>query len=97
MGKREDIVIIYNKKKRSKLSFIFISIIGFIAIFMPFFGSAIRYQASTLFQNIFDMFGSFCKLAGMVMVGYTFLISLLIIKFILNLKYRIVILISNIH
>jgi len=74
MAKQDDFIIIINKKKKhNSITLIFFTIIAFIAIFIPLLGSTIRYQASFFFQNIFNIFGSICKLAGMVMIGFTFL------------------------
>ena len=78
MGKRNDSIIIYfdkNGKRRSYNHFmvIFIAILAFIAMFMPMFGNTLRYQASYLFQEIFNTIGSFTKLAGLVLVAFGFL------------------------
>jgi hypothetical protein len=78
MAKKDNSIIIYldkNGKRRSKNHFIlvFIAILAFIAIFMPMFGTTLRYQASYLFQEIFNTIGSLTKLAGMVLIAFGFL------------------------
>ena len=78
MGKRNNSITIYlekNGKRRNNNHFmaVFIAILAFIAIFMPFFGSTLRYQASYLFQEIFNTIGSLTKLVGMLLIAFGFL------------------------
>ena len=78
MGKRNNDIIIYldkNGKRRSNNHYmiVFIAILAFIAILMPMFGNTLRYQASHLFQEIFNTIGSLTKLAGMVLIAFGFL------------------------
>lgn len=66
MAKNNDqIVIIYEKKRKSnKIFLIFLSILGFVAIYVPFFGSNLRYMTGTTFKIVFNYLGNFCLVIG---------------------------------
>jgi hypothetical protein len=61
-----------NKRNRSKFGVIFLAVLIFVAVFIPVFGNTLRYQASQLFQNIFNFIGSISKLVGILLVGFGF-------------------------
>jgi hypothetical protein len=57
-------VIIQRKKKPNKAFLAFLGILGFVAIYVPFFGSNLRYMAGTTFKLIFNYLGNFCLIFG---------------------------------
>ena len=54
---KEQIVIIQNKRKSNKTFLIFLGILGFVAIVVPFFGSNLRYMTGTFIKTIFVSVG----------------------------------------
>ena len=65
MAKENNQVIIIQKKRKSnKVFLVFLGILGFVAIFVPFFGSNLRYMTGTAFQLIFTYLGNFCMIVG---------------------------------
>ena len=59
------VVVLYGKKRKSnKVLLAFLGILGFVAIYVPFFGSNLRYMAGTTFKLIFDYLGNFCLIFG---------------------------------
>ncbi|MHA2289326.1 MAG: hypothetical protein ACXABG_11130 [Promethearchaeota archaeon] len=65
MAKENDqYVIIQKKKKPNKTFLMFLAILGFVAIYVPFFGSNLRYMAGTTFKLIFNYLGNFCLILG---------------------------------
>jgi hypothetical protein len=66
MAKNSDqIVIIQGKRRKSNKAFlIFLGILGFIGIYVPFFGSNLRYMTGTIFKLIFTYIGNFCLILG---------------------------------
>jgi len=74
MAKESSQFIIIQKKRKSNRVFLaFLGILGFVAIFVPFFGSNLRYMTGTTFRLIFDYVGNFCLTVG----GALFLINIL--------------------
>jgi hypothetical protein len=78
MRKKDTITLYFDKGEGRKgghrrYILIFMAILVFIAFFMPIFGDTLRYQASHLFQEIFNTVGSFAKIAGIVLIGFGFL------------------------
>ena len=75
MAKNDDpIVIFYGKRRKSnKVVLAFLGILGFVAIYVPFFGSNLRYMTGTAFRLIFTYVGNFCLIIG----GTVFVISIL--------------------
>jgi len=61
-----DRIIIYSQKKRSsnKTFLAFLGILGFIAVYVPFFGSNLQYQTGTIFKFIFNTIGTLCLVLG---------------------------------
>ncbi|MFX0075084.1 MAG: hypothetical protein ACFE96_06560 [Candidatus Hermodarchaeota archaeon] len=66
MAKNSDQIIIIQKKRRkpNKFVVVFLSILGFVAIYVPFFGSNLRYMTGTAFKMIFNYLGTFCLIVG---------------------------------
>ncbi|NVM17011.1 MAG: hypothetical protein HWN80_04795 [Candidatus Lokiarchaeota archaeon] len=57
-------IIIQKKRKSNKIFLIFLGILGFVAIFVPFFGSNLRYMTGNTFKLIFNYLGNFCMILG---------------------------------
>ncbi len=65
MAKNSDqFVIIQKKRKSNKVFLVFLGILGFVAIYVPFFGSNLRYMTSSTFKLIFNNVGNFCLILG---------------------------------
>jgi uncharacterized membrane protein len=65
MAKNNNQFIIIQKRRKSNKAFLaFLGILGFVAIFVPFFGSNLRYMTGTTFKLIFDYVGNFCLILG---------------------------------
>jgi len=74
MSKNSDqLIIIQRKRKSNKVFLVFLGILGFVAIYVPFFGSNLRYMTGTTFRLIFTYVGNFCLTLG----GTLFLINIL--------------------
>jgi peptidoglycan/LPS O-acetylase OafA/YrhL len=72
MAKNKDhIIIIQKKRKPNKFLIVFLSILGFVAIYVPFFGSNLRYMTGTAFKMVFNYLGSFCMIIGGAMLAIT--------------------------
>ena len=69
--------IIQKRRKSNKVFLAFLGILGFVAIYVPFFGSNLRYMTGTTFRLIFTYVGNFCLTLG----GALFLINILKIFF----------------
>ena len=66
MKNKGDRIIIYSQKKRrsNKTFLAFLGILGFIAVYVPFFGSNLQYQTGTIFKFIFNTIGTLCLVLG---------------------------------
>ncbi len=74
MAKNSNQFIIIQKRRKSNRVFLaFLGILGFVAIFVPFFGSNLRYMTGTTFKIIFNYVGNFCLTVGSTL----FLITIL--------------------
>jgi peptidoglycan/LPS O-acetylase OafA/YrhL len=58
------VYILKEKRKPNKFIVVFLSILGFVAIYVPFFGSNLRYMTGTTFKLIFNYLGTFCLIIG---------------------------------
>lgn len=58
------VYILKEKRKPNKFIVVFLSILGFVAIYIPFFGSNLRYMTGTTFKLIFNYLGTFCLIIG---------------------------------
>jgi hypothetical protein len=83
MGRNNKHITFYfnddERERHHRVVVIFIAILAFIAIFVPIFGTTLRYQTSHLFQEIFNTIGSLAKLAGIILATFGF-ISIFISK-----------------
>lgn len=72
MVKKNSFFSFYQEKKsKSRTSTgIFFGILGFIAIWVPFFGMNLQFQIGTFFYIIFTKLGELCILAGWIMLGF---------------------------
>jgi hypothetical protein len=70
-------IIIQKRRKSNKVFLAFLGILGFVAIFVPFFGSNLRYMTGTTLNLIFTYAGNFCLIIG----GTLFVINILKIFF----------------
>jgi len=57
-------IIIQKRRKSNKVVLAFLGILGFVAIYVPFFGSNLRYMTGTTFKLIFTYVGNFCLIVG---------------------------------
>jgi len=65
MAKNSDqLIIIQKRRKSNKVFLVFLGILGFVAIYVPFFGSNLRYMTGTTFRLIFTYVGNFCLIVG---------------------------------
>lgn len=65
MAKNSNQFIIIQKRRKSNRVFLaFFGILGFVAIYVPFFGSNLRYMTGTAFKLIFTNVGNFCLIVG---------------------------------
>jgi peptidoglycan/LPS O-acetylase OafA/YrhL len=65
MAKNSNQFIIIQKRRKSNRVFLaFLGILGFVAIYVPFFGSNLRYMTGTAFKLIFTNVGNFCLIVG---------------------------------
>ena len=66
MKNKGDRIIIYSEKKRrsNKTFLAFLGILGFIAVYVPFFGSNLQYQTGTIFKFIFNTIGTLFLVLG---------------------------------
>ena len=73
MRNRNDYVILERKGRGVKwVYWIFFGIIGFIAIYVPFFGTNLRYQMSFGFSKVFDIMGTIAMVIGGLMTFFGF-------------------------
>jgi len=71
---KDKIVILMPKKRRSNKTFLaFLAILGFVAFYVPVFGSNLQYQTGTTIKYIFNNFGYLCLVLG----GTGFVVSIL--------------------
>jgi len=65
LSKKDRIVIYAPKKRRSNKTFLaFFAILGFVALYVPIFGSTLRYQTGTAIKYVFNNFGYLCLVLG---------------------------------
>lgn len=65
MAKNNDqFIIIQKRRKSNKIFLVFLGVLCFVAIYVPFFGSNLHYMTGTTFKLIFDYFGNFCLIIG---------------------------------
>ncbi len=66
---KNDIFILRKQRKPNRIFLVFVGILGFLAIIVPFFGSNLRYVAGSFFKNIFTTVGEiFLTIGGALLV-----------------------------
>ena len=74
MNNKDGITNYMSKKRRSNKTFLaLLAILGFVAVYAPFFGSNLQYQTGTTIKYIFNNFGYLCLVLG----GTGFVVSIL--------------------
>ena len=66
----DQIIIIQKKRKPNKVFLVFLGILGFVAVIVPFFGSNLRYTTGTIFNLLFTYLGNFCLIIGGVLLAF---------------------------
>ena len=65
MTKNSNGIIILRKQRKANRTFlVFLGILGFVAIIVPFFGSNLRYMTGTTFKLILNYLGNFLLIFG---------------------------------
>jgi len=74
-----DRIVIYTKKEKrsNKIFLAFLGILGFIAVYIPFFGSNLQYQTGTIFKLIFNTIGTLFLVLGFTSLIINILLILL--------------------
>ena len=73
MRNRNDYVLLEKKGRGGKwIYWTFFGIIVFIAIYIPFFGTNLRFQASYLFSKVFSVIGTLSMVIGGLMAFFGF-------------------------
>ena len=67
------IVIVQKRRKSNRVFLALLGILGFVAIFVPFFGSNLRYSTGSAFRTIFFTVGNFCLVLGSALFAITIL------------------------
>lgn len=66
---KNDIYILRKQRKPNRTFLVFLGILGFVAIIVPFFGSNLRYITGTFFKTIFVSVGQiFLTIGGALLV-----------------------------
>lgn len=66
----KNVIILEKERNHSKLAWIFAGILGFVAIYVPFFGTNLRYQTGTVLKLIFNSIGTICLTFGPLLIAY---------------------------
>jgi len=74
---KNDVYILRKQRKPNRTFLVFLGILGFVAVIVPFFGSNLRYMTGTFFKIIFVNVGQIFLTIG----GALFVINLLKIFF----------------
>ncbi len=69
---KNDIFILRKQRKPNRTFLVFLGILGFVAIGVPFFGSNLRYVAGSFFKTIFVSVGQVCLTIGgaVLVIGF---------------------------
>ncbi len=66
---KNDIFILRKQRKPNRTFLVFLGIVGFVAVIMPFFGSNLRYMTGSFFKTIFVSVGEiFLTIGGALLV-----------------------------
>ncbi len=68
MSNDGDVIITRGKNKSNYIFWVFLIIIGFVAIYYPLFGSDLRFTADRYFSSIFRAVGIVCYTIGVLML-----------------------------
>ena len=69
---KNDIFILRKQRKPNRTFLVFLGILGFVAIIVPFFASNLRYVAGSFFKTIFVNVGQICLTIGgaLLVIGF---------------------------
>jgi hypothetical protein len=84
MNKSDNVILLYKKKNSRKIHWIFIGVIFFIVIFMPIFGTSLRYELSHTLRFFFSAIGELSLMCGGALTGLSVLFSIVSRKFYLK-------------
>lgn len=84
MNKNDNIIILYGKKRSRKAHWVIIAIVLFLAIFMPFYGTTLRYEVSNTFRFIFSSIGELSLTFGGALTALSAIFSIASRKFYLK-------------
>jgi len=70
---KNDIYILRKHRKPNRTFLVFLGILGFVAVVVPFFGSNLRYMTGTLFKTIFVSVGQIFLTIGSALFVINFL------------------------
>ena len=87
MTKHENVIVIYKEKRHSKIAWIFAGILLFIAVYVPFFGTDLRYQTGTVLKLIFNYIGTVCLVFGPLLIAFSVIRLLLSKRFSLGAMF----------
>jgi len=66
---KNDVYILRKQRKPNRTFLVFLGILGFVAVIVPFFGSNLRYMTGTFFKAIFVSVGQiFLTIGGALLV-----------------------------
>ena len=66
---KNDVYILRKQRKPNRTFLVFLGILGFVAVIVPFFGSNLRYMTGTFFKTIFVSVGQiFLTIGGALVV-----------------------------
>ncbi|MBN1801093.1 MAG: hypothetical protein JW891_06260 [Candidatus Lokiarchaeota archaeon] len=66
-----DIIIIKDKKSSFKGAYwVLFALLLFVAIYVPFFGTNLRYQTSAVLKTVFNTIGTICLVGGGILIAF---------------------------
>jgi hypothetical protein len=84
MNKNDSVIVLYEKKHSRKAHWVFIAIILFLVIFMPIYGTTLRYDVSNTLRFIFSSIGELSLTFGGALTGLSVVFSIFSRKFYLK-------------
>ncbi len=73
MLKKKEKIVLYENKGNHKVVFgMFFSILAFLCVYLPFFGSNLRYSLGQGFEIILTTLGGYCITFGSISLGLGF-------------------------
>ena len=73
MANKTDVYILRKQRKPNRTFLVFLGILGFVAVVVPFFGSNLRYMTGTFFKTIFVSVGQIFLTIGSALFVINFL------------------------